>query len=565
MMGRLLRLIVVVAVIASMREARAANTTYQITGVVLSSVDDTPLPHAHLNAAPVGVGESADHQPYRRADSETKLETDADEHGHFMLSVPSAGRWRLMASAVGYVTQAYNAHDEFSSAVVLTGNNPRFDLRFHLAPEAELTGTVLDEAGEAVRNARVVLEYRPSPSPDPEKGEYRNRMVVQTDDRGVYDFSGLAAGDYRVKVDAKPWYSTATQPRLNNSDVTPDSSLDVTYQLTWYPGVNDPAEAEVISLKPADVQRADFQLTPVPAVHVAFASSATGGPDSHRGPSFPVVERVDAGGGGMASIIPNRSGDGGMDVGGLAPGVYRVRMAGPNQERETRLIEVRPGDSRVIDASAATSDVANITIEEDGSVSARPASVELRDVDKGTRFNSFSQDMFFRARNERAPTGQVQQPITMQVPPGRYEVRVADRECYLLGVSAKGAEVSGRFVKVHGGEVMLKLRMATGRASVHGLASAEGKPIEGAMVLLVPAGLDDPGSFAQMVRDQTNTDGSFDLNNVVPGQYILVVVRNGWNIRWTDGATLQHYLAQGVPLELHTDARVNQDVSAQQP
>jgi hypothetical protein len=394
-------------------------------------------------------------------------------------------------------------------------------------------------------------------------------MVVQTDDRGVYDFSGLAPGDYRVVVDAKPWYSASLQPQLNNSQTPQDSNLDVTYQRTWYPGVNDPAEAEVLSLKPAGVRRADVQLTPIPAAHVTLAAPAPAASGSRRFPSFPVVERVDASGIGMAAAIPNRSRNGQMDVGGLAPGLYRIRMAGPNQERESKLIEIRPGDTRTVDASSATSDMANITIESDGSAAGRPAGVELRDVIHGTRYTSFSQDMFFRARNERPSagpsSGQGQQSVVLQVPPGKYEVRLMDREFYLLGLSAKGAEIAGRFVTVHNGDATLKLQTATGRASVHGIASAAGKSVEGAMILLVPAGLGDPGSFASVVRDQTNTDGSFDLGNVVPGQYILVAIANGEQIHWNDTETLQRYLTQGTPLELKPDARVSEDVAVQQP
>jgi hypothetical protein len=100
---------------------------------------------------------------------------------------------------------------------------------------------------------------------------------------------------------------------------------------------------------------------------------------------------------------------------------------------------------------------------------------------------------------------------------------------------------------------------------VHGIASAAGKSVEGAMVLLVPAGLGDPDSFASVVRDQTNTDGSFDLGNVVPGQYILVAIANGEQIHWNDAETLQRYLTQGTPLELKPDARVSEDVAVQQP
>ncbi|HEX2917841.1 MAG TPA: carboxypeptidase-like regulatory domain-containing protein [Edaphobacter sp.] len=557
------RLILSLALLGAPLTSNAVSP-FQISGVVVNILDGSPIPHAHLSSTPASSGQLPGRMGFGGIRPSRAIEADADDSGRFVVTLPSAGRWRLVASAIGYVAQAYDAHEEFSSSVVLTEADPKFALRFQLSPEAEITGTVVDEAGEAVREARVMLEHRGAASSGYEK-EFRNKAVTQTDDRGLYDFTGLAPGDYRVKVDAKPWYSTSSQLRMGTPDQTQEQNLDVTYPLTWFPGANDPMGAEVLSLKAADMRRADFQLTPIRAGHVTFAAPEMAGPGSPGLPSFPVVERVDAGGAGMVSAIPNRGADGRMDLGGLTPGVYRVRMAGPNQERETRLIEVRAGDSRVIDASSAAANVANITIEDGGQVGLGPAGLELIDTAKGTKFTSFAQDVFFRAGSGRVSDGKRESPVTMQVPPGRYEVRLRDRQAYLLGISASGADVAGRFVTVHEGAATLRLRTATGRASVHGIASEEGKPVQGAIVLLIPAGLDDQGNFTAIVRDQTNTDGSFDLNDVVPGQYILVAVANGWQISWNDLATLQHYLTQGVPLELRPNARVNQDITAQQP
>jgi hypothetical protein len=560
-------LLFVAAIVAGVRPAEAApaTTIYKITGTVTNSVDDSPIPHAHLTAMLAASGEHEERRSFRRGGPEAGIEADADDNGRFVIAVPSPGRWRLLASAAGYVKQAYNAHDEFSSAVVLTQTQPHFDLQFRLPPEAEILGTVLDEAGEAVRNARVILEHRPTSSPDSGQDDFRNWTVAQTDDRGAYDFSGLAPGEYRVKVDAKPWYSISTRPQLSSANAVQNPGLDVTYQLTWYPGVNNATEAEVLSMKAADVRRADFQLIPVPAVHVTFAAPETVGSGSRRFPSFPVVERIDSGGAGLAAVIPNRGNDGRMDVGGLAPGIYRIRMAGPNQEPESRLIEVRAGGSTVIDATSAESDVTDVTIEDEGPAVGRPAGVVLKDARKGTRFASFSQDMFFRGPNESRPDGRGKQPVKMQVPSGKYEVLLSDRQRYLLGLSAKGAGVSGRFITLRGGEVTLKVHTASGRASVHGIVSVSGRPVEGAMVLMVPASLNDPDSFARIVRDQTNTDGSFDLNGVVPGQYILIAVERAWQLRWEDAAFLERYLPHGIPLEVHPDATLSENLNAQQP
>lgn len=154
----------------------------------------------------------------------------------------------------------------------------------------------------------------------------------------------------------------------------------------------------------------------------------------------------------------------------------------------------------------------------------------------------------------------------MQVPPGRYEVVLGGQsDTYLTGMSAQSAEVSGRFVKVRSGDASLTIHIRHGKASVSGIATLEGKPVVAALVLLVPAGLGDPKDITQLGRDQTNTDGSFDLNSIVPGDYILVAIDNGWQINWKDPSTLNRYLIHGVPLELRPGATVKQNVEAQAP
>ena len=85
------------------------------------------------------------------------------------------------------------------------------------------------------------------------------------------------------------------------------------------------------------------------------------------------------------------------------------------------------------------------------------------------------------------------------------------------------------------------------------------------MVLLVPITIEDPNSITVLLRDQTNTDGSFELANIIPGQYILVAIDHGWQINWGDRSTLRRYLMQGVPVELRSSAIVKQNITAEAP
>ncbi len=126
-------------------------------------------------------------------------------------------------------------------------------------------------------------------------------------------------------------------------------------------------------------------------------------------------------------------------------------------------------------------------------------------------------------------------------------------------------EIAGRIVTIPGGQSTLTIRFAAGRASLSGVANLNGKAMVGGLVMLVPITIDQPGSITELRRDQTNTDGSFDIASIIPGQYILVAIDQGWDINWSDPPTLNHYLANGVPLDLRSPTSVKQNIEGELP
>jgi protocatechuate 3,4-dioxygenase beta subunit len=552
-------------------------TPYLITGTVVNSVNDSPVSHCRMTAAPASRGSSSNRQ------FPSDLDTiDCDEHGHFSVPVPSAGSWRVSASARGFITQAYEEHQSFSSAIVLTTAKPTIDLHFRISPEATITGVVVDEVGEPVRTAQVSLQIVPPPSPGGAQPASRARSTSRTDDRGMYELTNISPGAYRILVQAQPWYAAYQARRPSSANpATPepslDPSLDFTYPATWFPGVDDSALAETITLHPGDTRQADFHLAPVPSVHLRILPSAALG-NTQNGRSVPFFPMM------VQQIIPGSAGQnftpastqtdaqGQVDVGGLAPGTYRVRLSGTNQENASSIVELTAGSVRTLDP-ASPSGGAKVTLHFDGVADSdsesRPIEVNLIDTDTGR--GSFPSNNFGggggnsggRGRRDRADPGADR---TMEVPPGRYEVVLQGRpDLYLTGITAKGAEAAGRYVTLPAGASTVTLHTASGRATVTGVATFQDKPSVGALALLVPTTIDDPNSLRILRRDQTNTDGSFDLGDVSPGQYILVVIDHGWEINWSDPSTLRGYLTQGVPLDLASGANVKQNVSAQAP
>jgi hypothetical protein len=254
-----------------------------------------------------------------------------------------------------------------------------------------------------------------------------------------------------------------------------------------------------------------------------------------------------------------------IDIGGLAPGLYQIRMQGQGVDnRASSLVEVSPGSARTLEIGAP-SDMANIALHFDGiddtQADENSVQVQLINTETGDAISDSNGEGPANPRQRRQSADRAIQTL-----PGSYEVVLRSRQdIYLTGITMPSAEVKGRTVKIHAGDSVMTLHVASGRATVSGVATLAGKPAAGAMILLVPASFGNPNGLTIMRRDQTNTDGSFELSDVIPGQYILTAIDHGWQVNWSDPSTLRGYLLHGVPIDVAPSATMKQKIEAQSP
>jgi hypothetical protein len=185
--------------------------------------------------------------------------TLTNDDGAFVFAGLPAGRFTIMVSKPGYVTNYYGAQRPRSSAlalpIVLTEGQRITNLQLRLPRGAVITGTFRDQYG------------RPQPetliSADPARLQNGQFLMVPspeggysvTDDRGVYRIYGLMAGNYFVSaVNPGPSLGNrlATTEELQwaeqRSGAAPPPGPTVTLAPVFYPGAVDRQSATVVTV-----------------------------------------------------------------------------------------------------------------------------------------------------------------------------------------------------------------------------------------------------------------------------------------------------------------------------
>jgi hypothetical protein len=122
----------------------------------------------------------------------------------------------------------------------------------------------------------------------------------------------------------------------------------------------------------------------------------------------------------------------------------------------------------------------------------------------------------------------------------------------VVGTSVGGAVTAGDKVVVRDRPVQVKVIVSGAQTRVQGFARKDVKGASGVMIVLVPKERD---AYPGLVRrDQSDSDGSFSLNDVPAGQYTVVAIQDGWKLDWQQRAVIEPYLRAGVPVTVTDQA-----------
>jgi hypothetical protein len=216
---------------------------------------------------------------------------------------------------------------------------------------------------------------------------------------------------------------------------------------------------------------------------------------------------------------------------GVAPGHYELMQGDP-----PRIVDLDLTSSQQIEANAGTATVAvsGTLVIPSGSALAGNALVALNSADPGQP-------------TAMLPTSSTGGSFSfVSVPPGAWELSVESPTGPLpvASIATGGRNQAGNQITVKDRPLSIVVTVSQGETRVEGFARKADKGAAGVMIVLVPANKSAIPSL--MRRDQSDSDGSFSLRNVVPGQYTVVAIEDGWELDWARPEVIGRYLPGGV-------------------
>jgi len=525
--------------VQAQQTASASAGRFEVSGTLVNSASGEVVHNAFVQLI-----------ASRQVDQPRRSEVGTD--GSFVFHNIPPGKYNLSAQAPGFLLQSLDQHEGFSTAVVVGPDKVSTGIVFRMRPMSAITGRVLDEHNEAVRDAQVWLFQKRN---DMGRPVIEHHGTSQTDDLGEYRFGHLEPGTYYVVVSAQPWYRRYFQGGYRQrggrfqSVTDVDPALDVAYPLTYYPGTTDGDEAGAIVLRAGDRISADFNLIPVQSLHLTVREGSGEGNQPPAQPNFRQIAFGQPIGFQQSNTVFQQ---GEMEISGIAPGNYDLNLyhfdpkGGARSNQRQSLNLQQSGDLDL--SSAATLEPIHGTIKFDDAPP-QNAFLQFRDLGSG---NSMGARV-----NERGEFS-VQPEL-----PGRYAALLLNAPGYAIrSISATDARVSGRTIEITGAQpVELSILVSKGVGTINGTVMDGDKPVSGVMVVLVPEEISDNASLFR--RDQSDSDGTFTLPDVVPGRYTAIAIRNGWDLEWGSPDVLRPYLAHGTPVQIGGKQTLDVKVAAQ--
>jgi len=503
-------------------DAQTPGVTAQ--GTVLDGISGVGIPFGHIRIS-------------RPTEGDTIAEASTDSEGKFALTGLASGTYVVSAEKTGYVSVMGGG----ASRITIEQGAHAGRVALSLTRAAAISGTVYDESGRLVRGATIAAVGLRNMA-----GVTRLVLAaapVETDDRGSYRVYGLAPGCYSVVL-------------LPGGEAPGGTAFAPVY----FPGTVDPAEARPFELA-AGESRSGTDLS-----EQQIGTGEVRGRVANIPPGWrlgQVAVTLLSAAGLQSQVATVQAGEGGdFDFTGVPAGSYQAVAWGPvlgmGAPLPSPAQQPLQGSRRVRVDAAQVQDLeialrATVTI--DGMARFAPdaepaagcfaaARVELHPVDPAPRSRSLSAGI--------APSGHF---VIRSIPAGSYTVRLLGLkgDCFLSGVRMGQAPAGTGPISIEADGAMTVL-LGTRMGEVSGTVSdAANNPVQGAVVLALPARDESESEMAGVPRASSGDRGQFRLR-VPPGHYDLLAAPEVLSTDFLDPgcrsrySTVSVYVAPGEPV-----------------
>ncbi|MBL0161832.1 MAG: carboxypeptidase regulatory-like domain-containing protein [Bryobacterales bacterium] len=469
-----------------------------VAGVVVQETSGAPLRQVEIGLVPV-------REPKPGQPTPAAIGVYSDSNGQFRIPELEPGVYRVRLRKEGFSPTLP------SGSIILPKLEPGqelADLKFTMAPQSVLAGRVLDDNGDPVANANVML-FRAS--------TIRGRRTLtlgggfaKADDRGLFHMAGIDPGRYLLAAD-----------EIDARDIVfPAGGGALTaYVTTYYPGVSDDSQAQVIEVQRGTVETGiEIRMRREPVFSVrGLALDANGQPLQRF-----MVNARRAGAGQLIFMgsPPALFTNGEFSLPGLRSGAW-ILTAVPNGTNTLASAEIqvgsgpvegvvlRPLPKQVIGGTAVLEGAGNIAPD----WSRIGISMVAADMQSGARAPATDPSGQFAMTFHG--TGKAYVNVVGTPAPGTYLARV------LLGAE----DVTGKELDVSaGGMPPLKLVFRPGAATLQGRAeNADLNLLAGRPAISLwpvdPAQRDARAAISGIFLP----DGTFTITDIRPGEYLAYV------------------------------------------
>jgi Carboxypeptidase regulatory-like domain len=291
---------------------------------VLAASQATPVPRVALRSGTASIKgkvASSSDAPLGRARivltspalSEPRVALSKADGTYEFVHLP-AGAYALSASRSGFATHGYGERRAAPAApVTLADGQALTGIDFSLLPAGVIVGRILDEDDQPFAGATVDALV-----PRTEQGQPTLASVAtaESDDRGEFRLTGLAAGQY---------YVSAFDPAFAHVG---DETGPLRYSATYYPGVASPDRATPVTVTPGLEPTAGVITIGLKIIRPARVSGRLSAPNRGRLLSGAVIMTH----GDAAMTVPSQDAmilpDGTFVFSNVAPGRYEIRARG---------------------------------------------------------------------------------------------------------------------------------------------------------------------------------------------------------------------------------------------